>query len=133
MRSCGSGPESWNSRMWKFLTDQHPEKFSSHNLYLHCKALSTWLSKSGYLADFKNHIGEICFFDDPRLVTSNVIHLIHQWALAIQQYKQTSSTIKRLLLLEGCAFMIPSTTPESGKSESMSVSGREASRAGMYR
>ena len=76
--------------------------------------------------EFKQYCGASCFFDDPRLNNGNIIHSLHSWGLIIQQYKQFDSQTKKLLFIEGLAFMTPCTAVEP--TQDMTCSGRDVSR-----
>ena len=126
VRSCGSGTDSWTGRQWQFLQSQYTDKYSSHNMYLHSKSLSTWLVNSSLMDTFKEFLGDRVFFDDPRLTNSSAVHLIHAWMLAVQQYKELDTNTRHLLFLEGLPFLVPTNSPTGIPTAETITSGREA-------
>lgn len=124
VRSCGSGSDSWAARQWQFVSSKHPEKYSSANCFLHCKALGTWLTKTNLMGTLRDHLGSTVFFDDPRISNSVCVHMLHAWGIELQKYKMDETTCM-LLFLEGLSFMVPSTSPDYTE-PGMQTSGREA-------
>ena len=116
--------DSWAGRQWQFIQAQYPEKFASHNMYLHIKSVSTWLTKNETMESFQNVLGETVFFDDPRLSNLAATHLIHAWMIAIQQYKQMDPLLAKIVFFEGLSFFMPTTCPGSPDAAAF-TSGRE--------
>ena len=115
-RSCGSGENSYEARRYKFVTEQHPNKWDSRNHFEATLAVYNYLKDKSVYENVCTILGDITDFTKRGFRGDIALHNMHSITTCMREF-DVDKTIPqddiKLLLQESLKFCVPTGPPIS--------------------